>query len=99
MSRSEYALYILRYSNNSPSRKKKKSKVKIELLTKEPDLRNVEELVVKSNDKEKNPSDSDRNSPALSASSSSTRKTDAERRFEEVHKKRVCFTDCICILF
>lgn len=39
-------------------------------------------------DHEKSASGSSRNSPALAGSS--TRKTEAERRFEEVQKRRVC---------
>jgi len=69
-------------------KKKKKSKVKTELSSKEQVL-NVEELVLKSDDKEKGASGSDRNSPALSAGSSSTHKTNAEKHFEEVQKRRL----------
>jgi len=72
-------------------RKKKKSNVKSELSLKEQDLSGLEDLISKSSDKEKGTSNNDCNSPALSASSSSTRKTKAEKRFEEAQKERVCF--------
>lgn len=83
------------FGANPPSRKKKKSKVKSELSSKEQDLNAVEDLVSKSTDREKSASGSDRNSPALTAGSGSTTKTDAEKRFEEVQKQRVCLADHI----
>jgi protein FAM32A len=70
-------------------RKKKKSKVKSELSNGQ-DLKAVEDLVSKTDDKDNSASGSNRNSPALAASSS--HKTEAEKRFEEVQKRRVCYT-------
>lgn len=70
-------------------RKKKKSKVKSELSNGQ-DLKAVEDLVSKTDDKNNSASGSNRNSPALAASSS--HKTEAEKRFEEVQKRRVCHT-------
>lgn len=55
-------------------------------------MKAVEGLVSKTDDTDKNASGSDRNSPALAATSSSSRKTEAEKRFEEVQKRRVCYT-------
>ncbi|KAF8973532.1 hypothetical protein BDZ97DRAFT_2053315 [Flammula alnicola] len=68
-------------------KKKKKSKVKSEPPTKDQDLERVKELLSQQDDKDGSPSGSGRNSPAVA--SSSTRKTEAERRFEEVQKRRL----------
>lgn len=74
-----------------PFRKKKKSKAKedksdIELAAKKEQIK--ERLKTNHNSLEQsNDSGSDRNSPALQGSSS--KKTEAERRFEEVQRERV----------
>ena len=70
------------------NRKKKKSKVKSEAATKEEDLERIKDLISQSDSKDAIASGSGRNSPALAGSS--VRKTEAERRFEEVQKRRVC---------
>jgi len=70
-------------------RKKKKSKVKSELSSKEQDLNGLEGLVTKSDDKDKSTTGSGRNSPASATGSGSSHKTEAEKRFEEVQKRRV----------
>ncbi|CAA7265918.1 unnamed protein product [Cyclocybe aegerita] len=69
-------------------KKKKKSKAQSE--SKDHDLDSVKDLVSKNDDKDNIPSGSGRNSPALTSSSSSvSRKTEAEKRFEEVQKRRL----------
>lgn len=78
-------------------RKKKKPKVKSELSNGQ-DLKAVEDLVSKTDDKDKSVSGSNRNSPALAATSSSSHKTEAEKRFEEVQKRRVCY-NATCLRF
>ncbi|KAF8913110.1 hypothetical protein CPB84DRAFT_1820565 [Gymnopilus junonius] len=72
-------------------KKKKKSKVKSESSSKIQDLEDVKDLLSPTEDSDtfKSQSTSSRNSPALPGSSSSTRKTEAERRFEEVQKRRL----------
>ncbi|KAF5312664.1 hypothetical protein D9619_002859 [Psilocybe cf. subviscida] len=66
-------------------KKKKKSKPKSDPPTEEQSSSSLaEDLLSQVDDKDKG---SSRNSPALSGSSS--RKTDAERRFEEVQKRRL----------
>jgi protein FAM32A len=78
-------------------RKKKKSKVKSKLSNGQ-DLKAVEDLVSKIDDKDNSASGSNRNSPVLAATSSSSHKTEAEKRFEEVQKRRVCYT-ATCLRF
>lgn len=70
-------------------RKKKKSKPKSDAPTKTEDLERMKDLLSQTDDKEATTTGSGRNSPALASSSS--RKTEAERRFEEVQKRRVSF--------
>ncbi|KAF8203823.1 hypothetical protein BJ912DRAFT_1052606 [Pholiota molesta] len=67
--------------------KKKKSKSKSEALTKDQDLERVKDLVSQHNSNTGTPSGSGRNSPAIA--SGSVRKTEAEKRFEEVQKRRL----------
>jgi len=67
--------------------RKKKSKPGKNESEREREKDRVKELL-KQQDKS-SPSGSGRNSPAMGGSESSSRKTDAERRFEEVQKKRV----------
>lgn len=68
-------------------KKKKKSKPKSEASTKAEDLERMKDLLSQTDDKETTTAGSGRNSPALASSSS--RKTEAERRFEEVQKRRL----------
>ncbi|KJA25893.1 hypothetical protein HYPSUDRAFT_64616 [Hypholoma sublateritium FD-334 SS-4] len=68
-------------------KKKKKSKVKSEAATKEEDLERIKDLISQHDSKDAIASGSGRNSPALAGSS--VRKTEAERRFEEVQKRRL----------
>ncbi|KAJ3516083.1 hypothetical protein NLJ89_g1341 [Agrocybe chaxingu] len=70
-------------------KKKKKSKAQSESTSKDHDLDSVKDLVSKNDDKDNIPSGSGRNSPALTSSSSTSRKTEAEKRFEEVQKRRL----------
>ena len=74
------------------NRKKKKSKVKSDSPSKIQISDDVKDLlsVAEGSDSLKSPSTSSRNSPALPGSGSSSRKTEAERRFEEVQRRRVC---------
>ena len=70
-------------------RKKKKSKSKSEGSSKDLDSKEVKDLVSK-NDDDAAGSGSSRGSPAVSGGSSSfSKKTDAEKRFEAIQKKRV----------
>ena len=50
----------------------------------------IKALLLEDEDKDNLPSGSGRNSPSVSSSSS--RKTEAEKRFEEAQKRRVRFT-------
>ncbi|KDR85453.1 hypothetical protein GALMADRAFT_108579 [Galerina marginata CBS 339.88] len=68
-------------------KKKKKAKARTESASNNQSLESVKDLLSKSDDNEKSLSGSSRNSPALAGSS--TRKTDAEKRFEEVQKRRL----------
>ncbi|KAF9486291.1 DUF1754-domain-containing protein [Pholiota conissans] len=68
-------------------KKKKKFKSKSKVLTQDQDLERVKDLVSQHNSNDVTPSGSGRNSPAIA--SSSVRKTDAEKRFEEVQKRRL----------
>lgn len=71
--------------------RKKKSKAKSRTKEKEksaePELAKELELLKKEDDKSLSPSGSGRNSPAIATASE--RKTPAEKRFEEVQRKRV----------
>lgn len=78
------------------NRKKKKSKRTNEGESKDQELDKVKELLFKEVEKEGTPSGSGRNSPAVEGSSNSSRKTDAEKRFEEVQRKRVCPCSILC---
>lgn len=69
------------------TRKKKKSKSKTEISIKDQDVKEL--LFQKNEDNDNVPSGSGRNSPAVSSNSS--RKTEAEKRFEEAQKRRVRF--------
>lgn len=90
MLKSEFyvACYRARITQNL-HRKKKKSKPKSEASTKAEELERMKDLLSQTDDKEITTTGSGRNSPALASSSS--RKTEAERRFEEVQKRRVSF--------
>ncbi|KAF9015628.1 hypothetical protein BDQ17DRAFT_1269593 [Cyathus striatus] len=68
-------------------KKKKKSKSKQEPSEKEKEHERVKELLFKEDSGSNSPSGSGRNSPSIVGSSS--RKTEAERRFEEVQKRRL----------
>ncbi|KAI0734709.1 DUF1754-domain-containing protein [Fomitopsis betulina] len=72
-------------------KKKKKSKAKSRTKEKEksaePELAKELELLKKEDDKSLSPSGSGRNSPAIATASE--RKTPAEKRFEEVQRKRL----------
>ncbi|PPQ97830.1 hypothetical protein CVT26_012940 [Gymnopilus dilepis] len=72
-------------------KKKKKSKVKSDSPSKIQIPDDVKDLlsVAEGSDSLKSPSTSSRNSPALPGSGSSSRKTEAERRFEEVQRRRL----------
>lgn len=72
------------------TRKKKKSKTKSDSTVKNQDSERVKDIVSLSNDSDNALSGSGRNSPAIAGSSS--RKTEAEKRFEEVQKRRVCLS-------
>jgi hypothetical protein len=74
------------------SRKKKKSKSKSDSAEKKLDPEQVKELL-KSDELVQTSSGSGRNTPDVvsSGTSSSSRKTEAEKRFEEVQRKRVCY--------
>ncbi|KAF9459831.1 hypothetical protein BDZ94DRAFT_1224188 [Collybia nuda] len=67
-------------------KKKKKSKAK-QNTEKDYERERVKELLFQEEESHKTPSSSGRNSPATSGSSS--RKTEAEKRFEEVQKRRL----------
>ncbi|KAF9535655.1 hypothetical protein CPB83DRAFT_842110 [Crepidotus variabilis] len=70
-------------------KKKKKSKAKSERSSKEDDSLDIADLVSKAED-EGSGSGSGRASPAVSGeASASSRKTEAEKRFEAVQKKRL----------
>ncbi|KAF8167634.1 hypothetical protein B0H34DRAFT_854542 [Crassisporium funariophilum] len=68
-------------------KKKKKSKAKSEASTKNQELEKVKELLFQEEDVDRTPSGSGRNSPSVSGGPS--RKTEAEKRFEEVQKRRL----------
>ncbi|PPQ67171.1 hypothetical protein CVT25_005772 [Psilocybe cyanescens] len=68
-------------------KKKKKSKAKSESTVKNKDPGSTQDLISQATDSNDTLSGSGRNSPALTGSSS--RKTEAERRFEEVQKRRL----------
>ena len=70
--------------------RKKKKKPKIVILT-EDDRDAVEALPFQEEEGDNVPSESGRSSPPVSSSSSS-RKTDAEKRFEAAQERRVRFT-------
>ena len=69
------------------SRKKKYKKEKEKAASPDEDRLKALERAIKEDEYKASPAGSSRNSPA--AASSSDRKTDAEKRFEEVQKKRV----------
>nr|BAH22603.1 hypothetical protein UP10 [Pholiota nameko] len=68
-------------------KKKKRIKAKSEASTKDQDLERVKDLISQHDTNDATPSGSGRNSPAIA--SSSVRKTEAEKRFEEVQKRRL----------
>uniref|UniRef100_A0A8H7Y533 DUF1754-domain-containing protein n=1 Tax=Psilocybe cubensis TaxID=181762 RepID=A0A8H7Y533_PSICU len=68
-------------------KKKKKSKTKSDTALKDKESSSVQDLVSLATDGNNASTGSGRNSPALTSSSS--RKTEAERRFEEVQKRRL----------
>ena len=74
------------------SRKKKKSKSKSDSAEKKLDPEQVKELL-QSDELVTTSSGSGRDTPnaVSSSTSSSSRKTEAEKRFEEVQRKRVCY--------
>lgn len=80
-------------------RKKKKAKAKPETSEQDQERERVKALLFEEDDSEKKPSGSGRSSPAIMGNSS--RKTEAEKRFEEAQKRRVylCpFSRCLLIL-
>ncbi|KAI4528322.1 DUF1754-domain-containing protein [Schizophyllum commune Loenen D] len=72
-------------------KKKKKSKHKSKSTESEVDAerKRVKELLLKNDDDGPSPSGSGRNSPAVGGSSSVDRRTDAEKRFEEIQRRRL----------
>ena len=73
-------------------KKKSKSKSKEKAASPGEDrVKALERAIQEEETKAASPVGSGRNSPAISGSSSSDRKTAAEKRFEEVQKRRVCF--------
>ena len=89
LSKSESSYLIVRArSSLHYARKKKKAKSKAD-DEKNRERDHVKELLLKEDDTVKtgSPSGSSRNSPAVGGSND--KKTDAERRFEEVQKRRV----------
>ncbi|RDB29069.1 Protein FAM32A [Hypsizygus marmoreus] len=67
-------------------KKKKKSKSKVD-SERDKERQRVKDLLFREEEDSKAPSGSERNSPA--ASSSASKKTEAEQRFEEVQKRRL----------
>lgn len=94
MSRSKSTLYFYLYfilSNSTSRKKKSKSKSRSKLDSEHSlERERVKELLFEEEESAKTLPSSGRNSPAVSGSSD--RKTEAERRFEEVQKRRVSFT-------
>ena len=80
---------LIRYDRK---KHKSRSKTKEREKSAETEIAKELELLKKEDDlKSSSPSGSGRNSPAIASSSgSSERKTPAEKRFEEVQRKRVC---------
>lgn len=70
--------------------RKKKSKSKTTISAKGEGPEVSKDLASQIDIKDESPEGSGRGSPALAGSSSSSRKTEAEKRFEEVQKRRVC---------
>ncbi|TRM66102.1 hypothetical protein BD626DRAFT_486736 [Schizophyllum amplum] len=72
-------------------KKKKKSKSKPKPAESEIDIerKRVKELLLKDDGDANSPSTSGRNSPAVGGSSNGDRRTEAEKRFEEIQRRRL----------